>query len=63
MTSRLEEFRDLVKEVVRSACRTALKEAGFIPDDYLVDPDSEMDGKFIVWCVSSRECELGSYTR
>lgn len=44
MTGRLEEFRDLVKEVVRSACRAALKEAGFIPDDYLVDVESDMDG-------------------
>ena len=35
--SRLAEFRDLVKEVVRSACRTALLEAGFTPDDYFYD--------------------------
>ena len=34
---RLGEFRDLVKEVVRSACRTALLEAGFTPDDYFYD--------------------------
>ena len=33
----LGEFRDLVKEVVRSACRTALLEAGFTPDDYFYD--------------------------
>lgn len=33
-----------MKEVVRSACRAALKEAGFIPDDYLVDVESDMDG-------------------
>ncbi len=45
MTGRLEEFRDLVKEVVRSACRAALKEAGFIPDDYLVEVESDMDGR------------------
>ncbi|XP_028414460.1 dynein heavy chain 6, axonemal-like [Dendronephthya gigantea] len=44
VTGRLEEFRDLVKEVVRSACRAALKEAGFIPDDYLVEVESDMDG-------------------
>lgn len=31
------DFRDLVKEVVRSACRTALLEAGFTPDDYFYD--------------------------
>ena len=46
MTGRLEEFRDLVKEVVRSACRAALKEAGFIPDDYLMEVESDMDGGF-----------------
>ena len=33
------EFRDLVKEVVRSACRTALLEAGFTPDDYFMAND------------------------
>lgn len=47
VTGRLEEFRDLVKEVVRSACRAALTEAGFIPDDYLVDVESAMDGTFL----------------
>lgn len=38
----MSEFRDLVKEVVRSACRTALLEAGFTPDDYFMDMDSPM---------------------
>ena len=42
VASRLAEFRDLVKEVVRSACRTALLEAGFTPDDYFMDLDSPM---------------------
>ncbi|KAJ8313399.1 hypothetical protein KUTeg_009027 [Tegillarca granosa] len=37
VAGRLMEFRDLVKEVVRSACRTALLEAGFTPDDYFFD--------------------------
>lgn len=37
VSGRLQEFRDLVKEVVRSACRTALLEAGFTPDDYFFD--------------------------
>ncbi|XP_074661680.1 dynein axonemal heavy chain 6-like [Tubulanus polymorphus] len=37
VAGRLTEFRDLVKEVVRSACRTALLEAGFTPDDYFFD--------------------------
>eukprot|EP00106_Octopus_bimaculoides_P013835 XP_014781277.1 PREDICTED: dynein heavy chain 6, axonemal-like [Octopus bimaculoides] len=34
---KLKTFRDLVKEVVRTACRTALLEAGFTPDDYYFD--------------------------
>ncbi|XP_069482525.1 dynein axonemal heavy chain 6 [Ambystoma mexicanum] len=34
VTNHLAEFRELAKEVVRSACRTALLEAGFTPDDY-----------------------------
>ena len=34
---RLAEFRELAKEVVRSACRTALLEAGFTPDDYFYE--------------------------
>ncbi|KAA0194622.1 Dynein heavy chain 6 axonemal [Fasciolopsis buskii] len=38
--TRLCEFRELVKEVVRSACRTALLEAGFMPDDYFVDSNA-----------------------
>ncbi|XP_075140366.1 dynein axonemal heavy chain 6 [Leptodactylus fuscus] len=35
VASHLSEFRDLAKEVVRSASRTALLEAGFTPDDYM----------------------------
>ena len=31
------EFRGLVKDVVRSACRTALLDAGFTPDDYFYE--------------------------
>ncbi|KAG8130386.1 hypothetical protein E2320_017073 [Naja naja] len=34
VASRLSEFRELAKEVVRGACRTALLETGFTPDDY-----------------------------
>ncbi|XP_055873384.1 dynein axonemal heavy chain 6-like isoform X2 [Biomphalaria glabrata] len=37
VAGRLQDFRELVKEVVRSACRTALLEAGFTPDDYYFD--------------------------
>ncbi|CAD5112359.1 DgyrCDS1592 [Dimorphilus gyrociliatus] len=43
VSERLKEFRELVKEVVRSACRTALLEAGFTPDDYFYD-SSESPG-------------------
>uniref|UniRef100_A0A6Q2Z4C9 Dynein, axonemal, heavy chain 6 n=1 Tax=Esox lucius TaxID=8010 RepID=A0A6Q2Z4C9_ESOLU len=32
VSSRLEEFRELVKEVARSACREAMKDAGYPPD-------------------------------
>lgn len=42
VAGRLAEFRDLVKEVVRSACQTALLEAGFTPDDYFMDMESPM---------------------
>ena len=41
VAERLQEFRELVKEVVRSACRTALLEAGFTPDDYYIDQGTE----------------------
>ena len=41
VSDRLVEFRGLVKNVVRSACRTALLEAGFTPDDYFYDDDEE----------------------
>ncbi|XP_075717900.1 dynein axonemal heavy chain 6 [Rhinoderma darwinii] len=40
VASHLSEFRDLAKEVVRSASRTALLEAGFTPDDYMVDSEN-----------------------
>ena len=44
MSSRLDEFRELVKEVVRSACRTALLEAGFTPDDYFYEGTGDIAG-------------------
>ncbi len=34
---RLTEFHELIKEIIRSACRTALLEYGFMPDDYFQD--------------------------
>ncbi|KAB1256908.1 Dynein heavy chain 6; axonemal [Camelus dromedarius] len=33
VTERLEEFRNEAKDVVRKACRVALRAAGFVPDD------------------------------
>ncbi|XP_072807658.1 dynein axonemal heavy chain 6 isoform X2 [Vicugna pacos] len=33
VTERLEEFRNVAKDVVRKACRVALHAAGFVPDD------------------------------
>jgi len=44
VSSRLDEFRELVKEVVRSACRTALLEAGFTPDDYFYEGTGDIAG-------------------
>uniref|UniRef100_K7FYG4 Dynein axonemal heavy chain 6 n=1 Tax=Pelodiscus sinensis TaxID=13735 RepID=K7FYG4_PELSI len=43
VASRLAEFRELAKEVVRSACRTALLESGFTPDDYVYEPGSSVE--------------------
>jgi dynein heavy chain len=40
VSARLQEFRDLVKDVVASACRTRLFEAGFVPDDFIHSNDS-----------------------
>ena len=44
VTIRLAEFRELVKEVVRSACRTALLEVGFVPDEHFTETDSQYGG-------------------
>lgn len=56
------EFRDLVKEVVRSACRTALLEAGFTPDDYFFDgADSPGLGNNIFTIYVSPSCPLQFY--
>nr|XP_036867942.1 dynein heavy chain 6, axonemal [Manis javanica] len=38
VTERLEEFRNEAKDVVRKACRIALRAAGFIPDDCAYEP-------------------------
>ena len=44
VSKRLGEFRDLVKEIVCSACRTALFEAGFTPDNYYYEPETPVPG-------------------
>ncbi|XP_041356323.1 dynein heavy chain 6, axonemal-like isoform X2 [Gigantopelta aegis] len=57
IAGRLQDFRELVKEVVRSACRTALLEAGFTPDDYFYDgadsPGVYGDAGFVPGTASS----------
>ncbi|VTJ61405.1 Hypothetical predicted protein [Marmota monax] len=44
VTERLEEFRNEAKEVVRKACRFALRAAGFVPDDCAFEPTESMKG-------------------
>ena len=46
VSKRLSEFRDLVKEVASSACRSALFEAGFTPDNYFNESDTPMPGNY-----------------
>lgn len=41
VTERLEEFRSETREVVRMACRIALRAEGFIPDDCSNDPNAD----------------------
>ena len=54
VSKRLGEFRDLVKEIVCSACRTALFEAGFTPDNYIYEQDSPLPGTFEIEIISIR---------
>lgn len=44
VSKRLSEFRDLVKDVVSSACRSALFEAGFTPDNYINESETPLPG-------------------
>uniref|UniRef100_A0A8D0GTF0 Dynein axonemal heavy chain 6 n=1 Tax=Sphenodon punctatus TaxID=8508 RepID=A0A8D0GTF0_SPHPU len=55
VATRLSEFRELAKEVVISACRTALLESGFTPDDYFYGSESEeIPAFFCTWeCTHS----------
>lgn len=52
MTERLEEFRNEAKDVVRKACRVALRAAGFIPDDCTRESSEGMKGKECHWTES-----------
>jgi dynein heavy chain len=45
VTERLEEFRNEAKDVVRKACRIALRAVGFIPDDCVFESKDGMKGK------------------
>ena len=47
-----------MKEVVRSACRTALLEAGFTPDDYFLDAESPGGGKALEKYICHNLCVL-----
>ncbi|CAF0752073.1 unnamed protein product [Brachionus calyciflorus] len=42
VSKRLSEFRDLVKDVVSSACKSALFEAGFTPDNYINESETPL---------------------
>ncbi|CAE1329167.1 DNAH [Acanthosepion pharaonis] len=54
VAGKLTTFRDLVTEVVRTACRTALLEAGFTPDDYYFDSLDKKENELMTdGCVTS----------
>lgn len=42
VSKRLGEFRDLVKEVASSACRSALFEANFSPDSHMSEAETPL---------------------
>ncbi|XP_005385504.1 PREDICTED: dynein heavy chain 6, axonemal [Chinchilla lanigera] len=43
VTELLEEFRNMAKDVVRKACRLALRAVGFVPDDCAFEPEEDFD--------------------
>ncbi|KAJ8402442.1 hypothetical protein AAFF_G00369310 [Aldrovandia affinis] len=45
VAARLKEFKELVKELARNACRTALLEAGFIPDYCTYESETPEEGQ------------------
>uniref|UniRef100_A0A286XH43 Dynein axonemal heavy chain 6 n=1 Tax=Cavia porcellus TaxID=10141 RepID=A0A286XH43_CAVPO len=47
VTALLEEFRSMAKDVVRKACRLALRAVGFVPDDCALEPVENMKGRNI----------------
>ncbi|XP_034630816.1 dynein heavy chain 6, axonemal [Trachemys scripta elegans] len=63
VASRLAEFRELAKEVVRSACRTALLESGFTPDDYFYGPGSTEQVTMVTGLAASSLLVVPHYER
>uniref|UniRef100_G3T3T9 Dynein axonemal heavy chain 6 n=1 Tax=Loxodonta africana TaxID=9785 RepID=G3T3T9_LOXAF len=59
VTERLEAFRSEAKDVVRKACRIALRDVGFIPDDCGYEPN--IGYKFNVYCHLEMPCDMPSY--
>lgn len=48
MEIRLNEFRELVKQIVNTACHGLLLEVGYTPDDSNLKVPPELVGKFIL---------------
>ncbi|XP_050800280.1 dynein axonemal heavy chain 6 isoform X6 [Gopherus flavomarginatus] len=63
VASRLAEFRELAKEVVRSACRTALLEFGFTPDDYFYGSVSAEQVTMVTGLAASSFLVIPRYER
>lgn len=53
VSKRLAEFRDLVKDVVSSACKSALFEAGFTPDNYINEAETPIPDTGVPGTASS----------
>uniref|UniRef100_I3MYF0 Dynein axonemal heavy chain 6 n=1 Tax=Ictidomys tridecemlineatus TaxID=43179 RepID=I3MYF0_ICTTR len=62
VTARLEEFRNEAKEVVRKACRFALRAAGFVPDDCAFEPTEVGFSDVLVELPSYGDSEKMTYT-
>ncbi|CAK7297493.1 Dynein axonemal heavy chain 6 [Vulpes lagopus] len=66
VVERLEEFRNEAKDVVRKACRVALRAAGFIPDDCLHKPVEDyhkmQDGGSLIDLPAYADSDKMTYT-